>query len=260
VPLLSTTRRATTLSPPLPVPNDLFTRNGLAFRRGQFSILAAAPTVGKSLTAENIALATKVPVLFFSADSDEWTVKQRACSILTGTLLTDVDKYLNSGNDADESYFAEKLSAADHIDFCYQTDIDPEFIVLRMQAYAELRGDYPELIVVDNMGNGVVDQDNESSELRAMCRELQRIARSTKAHVLGLAHVTGQKENGDQPIGLSDLLYKIGKIPEMVLGMHRSGENTVTVTVPKQRGGKTGGSFEMPMHYPTATLGGFRHV
>jgi len=255
MPLLSTARHTVTLSPPLPVQNRLFNANGLSFRRGQFSILAAAVAVGKSVFAENLALFTKAPALFFSADSDEWTVRTRACAILSGAMLDDVEKNLH--DEGWETFYADKLRNADHVDFCYRTDIDLEFVVRRLEAYTEMRGDYPHLIVLDNLANTVTDNDNEGAELRAICRDLQRIARETKAHVMALHHVVGPKENGLQPIGVGDLLYKIGKIPELVLGLHRNGENAVTLTVPKSRGSKSGLSLPLSMHYPTATVGGY---
>lgn len=256
MPLLSTTRKAASLSPPLPIANSILGRHGLAFRRGQFSLLAAAPGVGKSLFATNLAIRTPVPCMFFSADSDEWTVKTRACSILTSTPLDDIEKHLN--DEQWEAYYADFLRQSDHVDWCFQTDIDVEFLVLRLQAHAEIRGDYPQLIVVDNLTNCVTDSDNEYAELRGICRELQRIARMTNAHVLALHHVKGQKESGDKPIGMGDLLGNIGKLPECVFGLNRNGENMVNLHVAKQRGGKSGMSIELPVNYPTATVGGYQ--
>src|SRR6266705_3246267 len=215
--LLSSSRRATTLAPPLPVRNALFQRAGLVFRRGQFSLLAAGPGVGKTLFATNTSLRTPVPTLYFSADSDEWTVKQRACSILTGAELNAVEKQLNE--EQWEKFYTDKLRSADQIDWSYNPDIDLEFIVRRIFAHAEPRGEFPQLIVVDNLGNTVVDQDNEGAELRSACRELQRIARMTKAHVMALHHTVGQYENGDKPIPLNGLLYYLGKVPEVVLSL-----------------------------------------
>jgi hypothetical protein len=258
MPLLSARRQTTTLAPPLPVANTIFASAGLVFRQGQFSILAAAPGVGKTVVATNLCIRTPVPAIYFSADSDEWTVKQRACSILSGVELTEVETRL--GDDAWDDHYTDMLRKADHVDWCFQSDIDTDFIVTRLQAYAELRGDYPRLIVVDNLGNTVVDQDNEGSELRATCRELQRIARNTGAHVMALHHVAGAKENGLQPILLGDLLYKIGKIPEQVLGLYWAGGEqyaSPTMTAPKYRGGKGGLTIPLGIDYTKATVGGF---
>lgn len=258
MPLLSSTRKAATLSPPLPVHNSILNRQGLAFRRGQFSLLASAPGVGKSLFATNLAIRTQIPILFLSADSDEWTVKTRACSILTGTPLDQVEKHLNNGDDDSwEDVYAGFLRQADHVDWCFQTDIDLEFVVLRMQAHAEMRGDYPQLIVLDNLANCIQDSDNEYAELRAICRELQRIARGTNAHVMALHHVKGAKEDGLKPIGMGDLLGNIGKIPEVVLGLARAGDNLCTLTIAKNRGGKSGQAIQLPVDYSRATVGGY---
>lgn len=255
MPVLSATRKAVALAPPLPIANRRLAEIGLAFRRGQFSILAAAPGVGKSVFATNLALHTPVPTLFFSADSDEWTVRTRACSILSKIVLTQVEKHLVE--DKWEAHYADLLRQVDHVDWSYRTDIELDFIVDRMNAHAEQRGEYPQLIIVDNLGNTVIDQDNEYAELRGTCRELQRIARSTNAHVMALHHVKGAKENGHQPITLGDLLGNLGKIPEQVLGLCRSGEDTVTLTAPKNRGGKSGISMQLGLHYPTAIVEGY---
>jgi replicative DNA helicase len=254
MPLLSSPRPGVSLAPPLPVNNTVLNAAGIALRRGQFSLVAAAPGVGKTLFATNLCLRTAVPSVYFSADSDEWTVRQRACSILAGTPLTAVEQQL--GDEGWDSYYLAALRASDHVDWCYQTDIDVDFIVARLFAHTEMRGEYPQLLVVDNIGNAVVDQDNEGSELRATCRELQRIARATNAHVMALHHVKGVKESGDKPIWLGDLLYNLGKIPEVVLGLHREAGG-VCLTVPKQRGGKAGMTLQLGIDYTTATVRGF---
>lgn len=255
MPILSSAPRTTgTLSPPLPAVNEYLSRSGVALRRSQFSLWAAAPGVGKTITANNLALFMKVPTLYFSADSDEWTVRQRACSILTMRELAQVEKDLLSGDWPYDRWLAK----ADHIDWCYATDIDPEFIGLRIKAYAEPRGVYPHLIVVDNLGNTVENQGDEYAELRAVCRDLQRVARLTKAHVMGLHHVVGPKESGTQPIDQGDLLGKLAKIPEQVFGLHMEHDKLV-VNVAKNRGGKRGFQIHIPIDYSRALLAGFRY-
>lgn len=258
MPVLSAGRKATVLAPPLPVQNSVFNQGGLVFRRGQFSLVAAAPSVGKTLFATNLAINTPVPALYFSADSDEWTVKQRACSILTGYDLNTVESQLN--DESWDGFYGDRLRAVDHIDFCYATDIEPEFIVNRMFAYGEMRGEWPQLIVVDNLGNTVEDPESQGAELISSCRDLQRLARTTKAHVMALHHVVGAKENGDKQIQLGDLIHKVGKIPELVLGLHwpDPSRTSLMVTVPKYRGGKGGIAFRLPIDYTRATISGFR--
>lgn len=253
---LSTPRDVSSLAPTLPINNSIFQRAGFVLRRGQFSILAAAPGVGKTILATNLAiLSPKIPTLYLSADSDEWTVRTRACSILTGHTLVEVER--NSGQESWDQHYNDRLRKADHVDFCYRSDLDPEFIVYRMQAYLELQGAPPHLLIVDNLGNAVVDQDKEAVEMRAMCRDLQALARSTGAHVMTTHHVTGPKESGTQQIGLSDLLWKIGKIPEVVIGVNRNHDTELNMFIAKNRGGKANVSIPVPIDYTRATIGGF---
>ena len=266
--LLSVSRKATVLAPPLPVNNAYFQRIGLVFRRGQFSLLAAGPGVGKTLFATNLAISLPASpaepegflrdTLYFSADSDEWTVKQRSCSILTGIDLNTVEDQLNQ--EQYESYYAGKLRAVDQIDWCYNPDIDLEFIANRILAHTEQRGEPPQLVVVDNLGNTVVDQDNEGAELRSACRELQRMARSTRTHIMALHHTVGKYENGDTAIPLNGLLYNLGKIPEVVMSLHwpnPQDKRSVQLTLPKYRGGPQGAAINLPIDYTRATVGGF---
>lgn len=217
--------------------------------------MAAAPGVGKTIFATNLTTHTPVPTLYFSADSDEWTVRSRVASILTGHTLEQVDRNLN--DPAWDQHYAGYLSRVDHVDWCYKPDIDTEFIALRLQAHAELRGEYPHLIVVDNLGNTVVDQDNEYAELRGTCRELQQIARTTNAHVLATHHVKGAKENGDQPIRQGDLLGNISKVSEIVLGLSRGGDDVLTLSVAKNRGGRSGQLVQLGVDYSRSTIGGW---
>lgn len=256
MPLLSNHRETTQLSPPLPIGNKVLNSAGITLRRGQFSLLAAGPGVGKTLFATNLALFTKEPALYYSADSDEWTVRTRAIAILTGQRLDVIEKQLNEPNWND--YYLQVLGQADHVDWCYRTDIDVEFIVRRLKSFTEIRGYYPKLVVVDNLGNTVAGGGDEYAELRGVCRDLQDLARSTRSHVMGLHHVKGAKESGFQPIGLGDLLGNLGKSPEQVFGLHRVGNEMLGLTVPKNRVGKSGMELNLPIDYPSATVGGWR--
>ena len=112
--------------------------------------------------------------------------------------------------------------------------------------------------MVENLGNTYDEGGDEMASLRDACRELQRIARSTHAHVMGLHHVMGAKENGDKPIYLGDLIGKIGKIPEQVIGLNFGYRpDQLHITVPKQRGGRRGFEFDVPINYNNAQIGGY---
>jgi replicative DNA helicase len=249
--------RAAQLAPPLPVNNRVLNGAGLAFRRGQFSIMAAAPGVGKSVFATNLALRAKVPTLFLSADSDEWTVMTRACSILSGVPLATVEDNLNE--ESWQDWYGGLLMGSEHVDWCFQSRIDIEFICNRILAFEEIYGEPPQLVVVDNLKNTVMDPERQYAELEGICLELQEVARLEQCHVLALHHVKGAKEDGRSPIGLGDLLGNIDKIPEVVLGLNwpNASRDSLTLTVPKNRGGPSGQHLYLDIDYSRATVGGF---
>lgn len=256
MPILSTIgRQAVKLSEPLPVRNSIFSNAGLTFRKGQFSLVLSAPAVGKTNFALNMAVFTNVDVLYFSADSDEWTVLSRAIALVTGEKINTVVDHM--GDPAWDDYYSAQLGATDHIDFCYRTDIDLEFMANRVLAHEEIYGKFPDLIVLDNLDHTVEDQANEFVELRGTCKELQRIARDTEAHVMALHHVQGSKTDGWSPINMGDSLGKLEKIPEIVLGLSRDSDDRVLLSVPKNRTGRSGLQFGLPLDYATAKVGGW---
>ena len=211
--------------------------------------------------ARNLAIFARVPTLYLSADTDEWTVRQGVAATITGYQLEKIEQDITSEDDDEarmfEKWYAGQLRQADHIDWCFRSDIDVEFIANRVAAYAELRGEYPVLIVVDNLRNVVEDMEAQYSELEGICRELQSLARTTKAHVMALHHVVGDKEDGREQIGMRDLLGKIGKIPEQVLGLSWDSPESVLVNIPKNRGGKRGQIHGLGMDYSRQTVSGY---
>jgi len=235
----------------------VFDRTDVRLRQGQFSLVASAPGVGKSLLATNIAIRTKVPTLYFSADTDEATVRYRACSILSGYPLDQVEATYSEENW--KAFFTERLLRADHVDWCYQSDINMDFVWKRLQANAALYGSYPGLVVVDNLANTTTEPENEYAELRGICRDLQTMARLTNTHVLACHHVKGAKESGLYQIGMADLLGNIGKIPELVLGLNFANDNRyINMHVAKNRSGRAGHVVNLGIDYPKATIGGFQ--
>ena len=71
---------------------------------------------------------------------------------------------------------------------------------------------------------------------------LKAMARETSACVIGLHHVTGEYNNGDKPIPLSGVKGQIGRVPEMILTLHKRnmGEEAMILCISKVkvRGGQ----------------------
>lgn len=261
MPLLSTSQRTTTLAPALPIDNRVFEQLRLYLRQGQFTILAAAPSVGKSIFARNLVIKTKIPSLFLSADSDEYTVKTSVLGALLQDDLATVEKNLHTEATFWEDWYNEQLRQADHVDWSFNSDISIDWIVEKMEAYAEIYGDYPKLLVIDNLGDMVTEDGGDIYiELRRICRELRTIARSTHCHILALHHLTGEYEDGLKPVTLKALEGKVGKVPQNVLGLNwrDQSQQSVWMTVPKARGTKRGMTVAVDLDYSKALVRDFR--
>jgi hypothetical protein len=184
----------------------------------------------------------KVPTLYFSADSDAFTQLSRSLSILTGASLAKTSEAVRSGNLGP----AVDTFADIPIRFNYSASPSLTEIETGMMSYEEVYGDYPALVVIDNITNvrsGGDGDDDPFSGLEALMDYLHTMARNTGSCVIGLHHVTGGYNDADKPIPLSGVKGQITRVPEMVLTLHRRaehyGNDSLNVSTVKNRGGKS---------------------
>ncbi|QBJ04871.1 DnaB-like dsDNA helicase [Mycobacterium phage Elephantoon] len=233
-----------TAGDPLPTVWSTVESKGVTFRRGQLVLVCAGPGTGKSAYVLTYALKSKVPTLYFSADSDAFTQLTRSVSVLSGMALSRATTAVR------EMDIPEEIAATlDPIPIRFNYDASPSLDVIEnsLMAYDALYEDYPALIVVDNITNVRTessDGDDPFSGLESLMDYLHTMARNTGACVIGLHHVTGQHNNGDSPIPLGGIKGQIGRVPEMVQTLHRvAGEfgapDQLNVSTVKNRGGKS---------------------
>lgn len=236
---------------PLPQVWKAVEQTGSTFRRGQLVLCCAAPGIGKSAFMLSYALRSKVPTLYFSADSDAFTQSTRSLSILTGWPQEKSIAAVMSDN-------LEALSSnLDGLLIRYNYSASPSIKAIEdtMMAYDALYEDYPALVIIDNITNVITDSDDGDpfSGLEGLMDYLHTMARNTGACVIGLHHVTGPYNDGDKPIPLSGIKGQIGRVPEMIITLHRTQDNgcpdTLKVATVKNRGGKSD-----PSGFSTADL------
>ncbi|MEV3860729.1 AAA family ATPase [Streptomyces sp. NPDC050095] len=208
---------------PLPSPFQGLARHEVEFRRGEFSLVAAGPGTGKSLFALNLALHGNIPVMYYSADSNAATQLSRSTAILSGADVRDVKRKLLEG---DVGEYLAALGERWWIRFNYDARPTLTEVETNLRAYFEVFGMFPHLIVVDNITNVAGEMSADSAEsftfgLEAMCEYLSDMARVTGAHVLSLHHVIGEYSDGLQPIPLSGVRGKIGRVPNLILTIHK---------------------------------------
>ncbi|QGJ94833.1 DnaB-like dsDNA helicase [Mycobacterium phage Blinn1] len=235
-----------TAGDPLPPVWQSLAQKGTEFRRGQLVLVCAGPGTGKSAFVLAYALKSRVPALYFSADSDAFTQLSRSVSILSGQSLEQSTKAVR-----DQDIDSDIANELDNIPirFNYKASPSLDDIENALAAYDALYEDFPALIVVDNITNVRTDggdSDDPFSGLESLMDYLHEMGRETGSCVVGLHHVTGQHNNGDSPIPLGGIKGQIGRVPEMVLTLHRTsdgyGPDTLNVSTVKNRGGKSDAS------------------
>ncbi len=148
---------------PLPSCFKAFESNKIILRRSEVSMFAAAPGVGKSTLALALALKSKVPTLYISADTNAHTMAMRLASMISNKSQGDVEQLLNT----DLGWTRAVLSKGGHIVWSFESaptlqDIDEE-----VQAFEELWGCPPQLIVVDNLMDVATDGGEEFASMLA---------------------------------------------------------------------------------------------
>lgn len=226
---------------PLPTVFQSLHAEGIIFRRGQLCLISAGAGTGKSGLVLTYALLAKVATLYFSADSDAFTQLSRSLSILTGAPLEKTVDVVRSGDLGS----AEDVFQDIPIRFVYDASPSLDRIETSMAAYEEVYGDYPALVVIDNITNvrSGSGEDDPFSGLEALMDYLHVMARNTAACVIGLHHVTGPNNDGDKPIPLSGVKGQIGRVPELILTAYKTtetyGSTSLHVSPVKNRGGKS---------------------
>jgi hypothetical protein len=178
--------------------------------------------------------------LYFSADSDAFTQLSRSMSILKGWDTEKATRLVRSND------LREVEAEFRDIPIRFKCEASPTLkqIETAMQAYDEVYGDFPALVVVDNITNVIssAEDDDPFSGLEALMDYLHDMARRTAACVVGLHHVTGEYNNGDKAIPLGGVKGQIGRVPELVLTLHKVssefGPDTLNISTVKNRAGR----------------------
>lgn len=224
---------------PLPPVWEALEERGTRFLRGQLALVAAGPGTGKSAFVLNYALKSGVCCLYFSADSDAFVQLSRALAIMGDMGMTDAVALARSG-----AYTTiDSVVGNAPVRFSYDPSPSLAHIETQVHAYEELFGDYPELIVIDNALDVVIEdaEFDQSQTLDSLMGWLHDMARKTEACVVVLHHVTGPYNDAKCPIPLSGVKGQIGRVPELILTLHRGdmaldGSFDLHVSTVKNRG------------------------
>jgi RecA-family ATPase len=232
-------------------------------------MIAGAPGGGKSAFALDMAIKmaygeyneSPVPCMYFSADTDKGTLGTRAAAGIAGFTVDEAEELIKTGN---QGIWSMLDQATSHIWFHWNRAPDLDDVESEVIAYAHVMGEYPHLIVIDNLKNIYVEGNGESGDHIRYDRvldSLHELAGITGACIIVLHHVAGWAENGDQPIPLAGILGKVTKPFGLILTLHKAWENMLGICVVKNRTGRgeANGSFIIHMPYDLERMR-FNHI
>lgn len=211
-------RRGVQAGTPLPAIWKSFVRHGMHFYRGSVTLVAGTPGSMKTMLLLNLVDEMKVPTLYFSNDSNEMTIISRLLARRTG-----VDSLvMRERAIRDPEWAGRVLADVDWIRWSFAPSPTLEDIKEEVEAFEELWGEMPHLVVVDVLGKVDYSTGDYTGD-EDIVRYLDRIARESGACVVIGSH-TSENATGSPCQPLSALLNKIGKFPVMVLTLaHVSG-------------------------------------
>jgi AAA domain len=193
---------------PLPGMYEPLRARGIEVCKGQLSLIAAPPGAGKSTLAMNLIARMNVPSLAFLLDTDQLSAAARFASILSGEPFVHVKPRIDS--------YQGELSSLKDMQVVFSA-MDMDDIRLQVDAYEQRYGLPPDLVLVDNLGNLTSAMDNEWALLKALCLELDLLARENQMAVLACAHMTDLE--GTSPAGRTKLLGKVSQYPRLILSV-----------------------------------------
>jgi predicted ATP-dependent serine protease len=219
---------------PLPSVFRTFDANKVVIRRSEISMIAGTPGAGKSTLALAIALRAKVPTLYISADTNAHTMAMRLLSMIINKPQSEAEMLL-----VDDVEGSRKVinNSSGHIFWSFESaptlsDLDQE-----VEAFEELWGCAPTLIVIDNLMDIANDGGEEFAAMRSTIKELKYLARDTNAAVL-LLHHTKESYVGSPCQPRSALQGMVAQLPALICTVGSDAPGFIAVAPVKNRYGK----------------------
>lgn len=221
----------------LPLPFRTWADQHITVRRGEVTMIAGPPGVGKSSLALTIAVRSNVPTLYVSCDTHAATMGLRTVSLLTGIPQFEVEHRMS----ADPSWAAGVLrEGAEHVRWAFDPAPSLQDLEDIISCYRTVMGEDAVLWVIDNAVDVTLDSGDEFAGLRSLMRELKWWARDMNAAALVLHHTSEAVESRPCP-PRSAIHGKISQVPAVVLTLGAQ-EGLMAVCPVKNRYGRADAS------------------
>ena len=227
---------------PLPPVFKTFKDNSVQFRRGELSMIAGIPGAGKSTLALAVALRANVPTLYVCADTNAHTMAMRLYSMITGVSQKDAERVLDDTPMAAK----EKLAGTNHIFWCFDSSPTLEDVQEEVQAFEEMHGEPPALIVIDNLVDMTGGGGEQYAAMQETLQAFKMFARENNSAVVVLHH-TKESYEGNPCQPMSAVQGMVNQTPALILTVGQTAGNMFGVAAVKNRYGKADRSGGSPV-------------
>lgn len=199
-------------APALPNMFTSLSERGISIRSGEVSMIAGMPAAGKSMLALALAVRAQVPTIYLSADSHLHTQAMRLIAMVTNTEQSIVEQQME-----DRAWARSVLAEHDYLKWSFNSAPSARDIVEEVDSHITLTSRPPELFIVDNLTDCVVDGD-EFGGMRSFMKDLKYASREYGMATLVLHHTSEawNLQSGQCP-PRSSLQGKVAQTPALVL-------------------------------------------
>ena len=201
---------------------------GIRARMGTATFVAGPPGAFKTGFTLYYLLRLNLPTLYVSADAEDFETVERAAAAVTGLTMNEIAK--------DHGQYEEALTSFDNVRFVYEDAPTYEDLFLEVAAFAEVYGDFPKVIAIDNLMNVSGEQENEWAAMRDTAKVIHRLTRVTGAAVFVLAHMSDDRADPSTPAPRKSLQGKVSQLPKAIWSVALAGDE-LRVSAVKNRWG-----------------------
>lgn len=233
---------------PLPDVYEQMRQRGVRFYRGGTVLIGGTPGSMKTMFIGELVDRMKVPTLYISNDSNEASIASRMIAKRVGEDSRLVRERLMD----DPEWASGILDDLDHVRWNFNHSPTLEEIEEELEAFEELWGEYPHLVVVDIlMKVDYVEEGGGTDE--SIVRYLDGLARQMNICIIIACH-TSENVSGDPCQPLSAFLNKIGKMPILALTTAYDGQTFYLAPVKNRDGWASSKGDEYFMFMADAAL------
>jgi hypothetical protein len=217
---------------PLPSPYKTFEKNRMLFRRGTVCEIAGPPGTMKTQLMLNIVdkMGPTVPTLYFSSDSDDFTMASRVLAMKTGETMETTEQWTKTNVENAQRV----LKAFEHVKWSFDPGPSLDHLEQEADAYAEVRGEYPHHIIIDVLMDIDVEGAGDQQYWGVMF-ELKALARKWMACITVIHH-TSEGTKGDPCPPRSSIMGKANQLPALILTLAKEPDELLVACVKNRFG------------------------